>query len=394
VGTLQSFTSGQLTSSANGVNADYAYNLNYAGPRGIIPAKQHFDATPASLATVTEDYVQDVPTHSGWGVFGGFKPELGFLFASVYPFKLPGTQTQYFNASPSLAWQAFYFEFDGFFRFGGGQSDAFRSFTGGQQLTEQWNGFPLHPQPDVQLLTGSLGAAVPAFVSAFRSGNMLDLNTTSFSDNYPGHLGNAFFANKSSQSGSYAIYQNGVRIARGKTLFGIRPVKLSTKPSAIKFVLSESRPGPTFPLSTSATTTWTWRSAPRSGATVPKNWFCGFTRRGLQRHCAVQSMMTLNYQVHGLAGDGRTSAGQQQVDLDVGHIQLAAPATITNATAQVSYNDGQTFTPANVTSLGGGRFRIKFSAPAGVDVTLQVSAADSAGGSITETILRAYGVAS
>jgi len=98
--------------------------------------------------------------------------------------------------------------------------------------------------------------------------------------------------------------------------------------------------------------------------------------------------------VQGLASDGRTSAGQQQVELDVGHIQLATPAQITNATAQVSYNDGQSFKPANVTSLGGGRFRISFSAPAGVDVTLQVSAADSAGGSITETIVRAYGVAS
>jgi hypothetical protein len=394
VGTLQSFTSGQLTSSPHGTNADYAYNLHYAGPHGIIPAKQHFDATPASLATVTENYVQDVPSRSGWGVFGGFKPELGFLFANVYPFKLPRTQTQYFSANPSLAWSAFYFEFNGFANFGGGQSDAFRVFSGGQQLTEQWNGYPLHPQPDVQLLTGGLGSAVPSFVSASRTGDKLSLATTSFSDNYPGHLGNAVFSNKSPQSGSYAVYQNGVRIARGNPLFGIKPVQLSAKPSAIKFVLSDSRSGPAFPLSTSATTTWTWRSARHPGATVPKSWFCGFTRRSLQRHCAVQPMMTLNYNVQGLTSDGRTSAGQQQVDLDVGHIQLATPGPITKATAQVSYNDGQSFKPATVTSLGGGRFRIAFSAPAGVDVTLQVSAADSAGGSITETIVRAYGVAS
>jgi hypothetical protein len=105
-------------------------------------------------------------------------------------------------------------------------------------------------------------------------------------------------------------------------------------------------------------------------------------------------MMTLNYQVQGLTSDGLTSAGPQQVHLDVGHIQLAAPAQITGATAQVSYNEGQTFQPASVTSLGGGRFQIGFSAPAGVDVTLRVSAADAAGGSITETIMRAYGVAS
>ncbi|MGN6793216.1 MAG: hypothetical protein ACTHJW_12605 [Streptosporangiaceae bacterium] len=397
IGTLQSFTSGQLTSSRSGANAAYVYNLNYQGPPGIIPAAQHFDATPASLATVTEDYVQDVRTHGGWGVFGGFKAELGLLFATIYPLSLPHSQTQYFNANPSLAWSTFYFEFLSFSRFGGGQSDAFRVFSGGQQLTEDWNNYPLHPQPDVQPLGGAMGAALPAFVSASRSGNTLNLATAPFSDNYPGHQGSpafSFSSGKTLESGSYAIYQNGVRLARGNPLNGIKPVQLSSKPSTIKFVLSGSRPQTAFPLSTTAQTVWTWRSAPKPGATVPRNWFCGFSRRGLSRHCAVQPMMTLDYHVGGLGSDGLTSAGAQLIDLNAGHIQLAASARITGVTAQVSYNDGQTFQPANVTSVGGDRFRISFNAPAGVDVTLRVSAADAAGGSITETILRAYGVAS
>ena len=272
IGTLQSFTSGQLTSSRNGANAAYAYNLNYAGPQGIIPAAQHFDATPASLATVTEDYVQDVPSAGGWGIFGGFKAELGLLFAQVFPFKLPRTQTQYFSADPSLAWQAFYFEFNAFSKFGGGQTDAFRVFSGGQQLTEQWNGYPLHPQPVVQLLGGAMGAALPAFVSASRSGNTLNLAMAPFSDNNPGHLGNAVFSfanGKALESDSYAIYQNDVRIARGNLANGIKPVQLSTQPSVIKFVLSESRSGSAFPLSTGATTVWTWHSAAAAGRDRP-----------------------------------------------------------------------------------------------------------------------------
>ena len=395
VGTLRSFTNGQLTSSDNGSNAAYVYNLNYAGRPGIIPAKQHFDATPSSLATVTENYVQDVPTTGGWGVFGGFRAELGLLFAAIFPFKLPATQTQYFTANPSLAWQTFYNEVNAFSKFGGGQTDAFRVFSPGQSLTEEWNGYPLHPQPDTQVLSGAMGRALPAFVSASRIGNKLNLFTAPFSDNYPGHQGSGVFSfgRKQLTTGSYAIYQNGARIAHGNPVNGIRPVQLSTKRSLIKLVLSEGREG-TFPLSPSATTTWTWHSAPKPGATVPSNWFCDFSRRGLQRHCAVQPMMTLNYHVQGMTNTGLTSAGQQQIDLDVGHIQLAADSQIKGATAQVSYNDGQSFKPASVTSLGGGRFRIKFTAPAGVDVTLQVSATDAAGGSINETILRAYGVAS
>lgn len=395
VGTLRSFTSGQLTSSRTGANASYVYNLNYEGPPGIIPARQHFDATPATLATVTAHYVQDVPSTGGWGVFGGFRPELtGLLIAQIFPFSLPRTQTQYFTAGPSQAWSAFYFEFTTFSSFGGGQFDAFRSFSGGQRLTVNWNAYPLHPQPDVQVLRGPLGAAVPVLPSAFRTGNTLFLGTAPFSDNYPGHLGIVVFSRRVQLAGSYAIYQNGKLIAHGSPLLGIGPVQLSSTPSVIKFVLSEGRFGAAFPLSTAARTAWTWRSAPRPGATVPPSWLC-FTRTfGTTRQCAVQPMMTLRYHVQGLPADGRAPAGPQVIWLDVGHLQLGRTARITGASSQVSYNDGQSFEPASVASQGDGHFRISFNAPAGVDVTLRVRATDAARGSITETILRAYGVAS
>ena len=57
----------------------------------------------------------------------------------------------------------------------------------------------------------------------------------------------------------------------------------------------------------------------------------------------------------------------------------------------MSFNDGEPG-PARVTAAGNGQFRIIYAAPAGVDVSLRVSATDAAGGSITETIVRAYGV--
>src|SRR5262249_36365859 len=85
VGTLRSFTAGQLPSSRDGNNAAYAYNLHFAGPDGIIPARQHYDATPGSLATVTDRYFQDVRSRGLWGVFGGFPAEVaGLLFANLY----------------------------------------------------------------------------------------------------------------------------------------------------------------------------------------------------------------------------------------------------------------------------------------------------------------------
>jgi hypothetical protein len=102
--------------------------------------------------------------------------------------------------------------------------------------------------------------------------------------------------------------------------------------------------------------------------------------------------MTVDYHVQGLQQDGRTADGPQLVDLTFGHLQLASAAAVTGASAQFSYNDGQTWRAATVTPLGGGHFQMAFTAPGGVDVTLRIHATDAAGGAITETILRAYGV--
>ena len=171
-------------------------------------------------------------------------------------------------------------------------------------------------------------------------------------------------------------------------------MRLSQKPSVLRFVLTAGRFGPSYPLSSASSTSWTWRSAPQAGATVPPSWYCGFTNRGqVLRSCAVQPLMTVDYHVRGLGQDGRAPAGPQQVDLAFGHLQLAPATSVTGASAQFSYNDGQSWQAATVTPLGGGRFRVAFTAPGGVDVTLRVHATDAAGGAITETILRAYGVA-
>jgi hypothetical protein len=230
--------------------------------------------------------------------------------------------------------------------------------------------------------------------SAVRSGNALDLYTTPFSDNQPGHLGAGFSAGPGvTVTGSYEIDQNGVRIARGNPANGIPEVQLSPKPSLISFKLDAARSGRVFPLSPASSTAWTWRSARQRGVVLPPAWLCGYTPQGvLISRCVVQPMMTLGYRVGGLALNGSVRPGPQQIALSVGHLQLARAAAITGAKAQVSYNDGQSWQPVSVASSGGGNFRIAFTAPGGVDVTLRVSATDAAGGSITETILRAYSV--
>jgi len=56
----------------------------------------------------------------------------------------------------------------------------------------------------------------------------------------------------------------------------------------------------------------------------------------------------------------------------------------------VSFDGGRTWRPAQVRATGHGRFRAVFTAPRSAGVTLRVTAADSAGNSLSETITRAY----
>ena len=395
VGGLRTYTTATLTNPPKAKGTPYFYNLDFQGPRGIIP-QQHYVVTAADLATVNEVYYQDVKSVGDWFAFGGFADQLaGGEFAQGMPFRLPTRQVQYFSAGPGIVWQ---FEYVANFNsFAFCPCDASRTLPAGGQLTEDWNAYPLHPQPDVQLLTGALAADVPQYPSAFRTGNSLNLYETPFSDNYFGHTGAGFFGPFNGvMVDSYAVYQNGKRVAHGNpATFGVLPVKVSSTPSTIRFVLNAGTWGPQYPLSPASSTVWTWKTRAEPGATVPDSWFCGYRRSGaLQHRCAIQPLLTLNYQVQGQSLTGHTAPGPQAVDVSVSHVQLAAASAITGLSAAYSLNDGQSFQPATVTAAGGGQFHIGFSAPAGTDVTLRVSATDAAGGSITETIVRAYGVSS
>ncbi len=392
VGTLRTFTSAMLLSPPKAA-ASYAYNLDFPGPAGIIPP-QHFSA--GKTARVTERYYQDKATdQSGWVTFGGTAAQLAFEFLEIAPISMPQVQTQYFTAAPKIMWQNQIWTnlnqfFAGFF------TDDLRVYQPGQHQSQDWNRYPLHPAQDTAL--GGAAAVFPTFTSAARLGNQLELNQTPWSDNQFGHLGGGFFSNgNAATTGSYVIDQNGRQIAKGNALNGVPFLKLSAKPSTIRYTLRAARSGGGFfRLSPSSTTVWTWHSKRDTTATVPKAWVCGFEIVGNQvrlvRRCAVQSLLTLQYLVHGQGLNGLTQPGPQTISLHVGHIQLGGSAAITSATAQVSYNDGDSWTPATVTADGSGHYTITYNAPAGVDVSLKVAASDAKGSSITETLIRGYGV--
>ena len=400
-GTLTETANAWLTAPASGPAAPETAPDMYAGlfanTSGLI-GSQHFALPAAALATVHAVYASDTPTTGGvlLSAFGGSGFAGGGSFGLISPVDVPARVTEHLLTGPGVLWLNQYFQSEQ--ELGGGQSDVARSLAAGSVTTQDWNVYPLNTPLDsnaAPAIPPSAGGSAVS-LSATRVGRMLALNLTPFTDATPGHTGTGYgqgaFGSIGSISGSYQIDDNGAKIASGKitptVFFGpfFDEVKLPAAPSTVSLTLAAKRTGPLFPLSTQITDAWTWRSASTPQVQVPSDWYCADGSPA----CAVQPLLTFGYQVARIALDGTTPGGPQDVRISVGHQALvpSAPA-VTTVAALYSTNGGASWQPASV-SGSGATWHASFSAPAGSYVSLRVSAADAAGGSLSETVIRAF----
>jgi hypothetical protein len=395
-GTLYSATSAQLNSPP-GAAQPYTYELDSAAPPGTI-ASQHLTVSAADLATVREHFYSDTATTAPWLAFGGPARqygETGFVAASTL-LPMPGNRTVYFQAQPAAVWRP---------EIPGGpltEIPPWQLFHAGQDLNASWNAYPLHPAANLP----PAGVTDYTLPSAVRAGSKLYMDITPFSDNAPGHTGSGVSRfNGIVGSGSWAIYANDAKIASGKvrTLSPFADVSaaatLGAKPSRIRFTLTTSRQAPGSNLSGTSQDTWTWPSQLKPKAVMPAPWYCGatFTRAGIvyDHRCAVQDMMTLDYRLAREGLDGSAPAGPQSLGIAVNHLPRSTPYPVTHAQLQVSFNNGTSWQPAALARICHGQvctnqYRARYTAPAGAQVSLRVTARDTHGASVTETILGAY----
>jgi len=395
-GTLYSATSAQLNSPA-GQAGPYTYELDSLAPAGTI-ASQHLAVTAADLAAVPERFHSDTATTSQWLAIGGPARqfgETGYTAAST-PLPMPGDRTVYFQAEPTAVWQA---GTSGPLT----QTSSWQLLRAGQEPSTDWNAYPLHPAPNLAPVT----VAEPTLPSASRAGNKLVLDLTPFSDNTPGHTGSGVTRfNGVTGSGSYAIYANGTKLTSGK-LSTSRPTPdvyavaaLSPKPTQIEFTLTTTRKAPGSNLSGTSEDNWTWPSRAQPHASMPAPWYCWATfvhwrRIVYDRHCTVQDMMTLDYQLARESLDGTTPAGRQSLSIAVDHLPRATPYPVSHAQLQVSFDNGSSWRPATLTrvcrrQVCTNQYRASYTAAAAAQVSLRVTARDTNGATVTETILDAY----
>jgi len=400
-GKMTEFVNAWLSAPAPGAPTPDTAPDMYAGVfqnnTGVL-GSQIFAMPASSLATVHAVYASDVNVEGGVELESFTPTELETvgtlgLIASV---GVPARLTEHLTAAPGDYWSNSYYQ--SLAALGGGQSDVIRTFAPGSVTTQDWNTYPLNtptdsaPPANVPGSDGLFGTGL----SATRVGSTLALNMNPFTDSTAGHTGTGFAQGLVSSigtiDGSYKITDNGATLQSGPIqateLFGSFDdlVNLPAAASTVSFTLHAQRTGALFPLSSAITDTWTWSSTSEPAITVPAGWYCadGSTT------CAVQPLLTLGYQVAGIGLDGTTAPGAQTVALTVGHQALTLdPSAVASVSAEYSLNNGTTWLPATVTGAGGS-WSLAFDAPAGSYVSLRVSAADAAGGTLTETILRAF----
>jgi len=399
VGGLQALTAAQLDSPPAAAASPYEYGLAYLATSGLIPPQRHVVHT-AALATVAARYYQAAPSRVQQFMTVGTSllDKLTGYAGSGVIFRAPSQITEYLSASHSLIWTDQYFQQASLFSEGGGQFENGRTYVPGERVTENWGAFPLHVAPNVNLVGGQNPDPF-LDVGAARAGDTLGFYLTPFSGNQPGYTGSGYLGIPGVKfSGQFSIDVNGKQVASGNAA---RPVKIlgefgttvtvSPRPSVIRLALTAQRTGPGYPLSSASSTVWTWHSAHEAGGTVPPGWWCptGF----LSRSCSVQPLMALRYAIPGLALDGTAPAGQQVLQVFAGHLPLATSSQVTGVKVAVSLDGGTTWHPAQV-SGGAGRYTAVYPAPAGTMVSLRTSAADAAGGTVTDTLINAYRIAS
>ena len=388
VGTLTQITSAQLDSPAAAPGVPYQYYVAHQAQERIPP--QHFVVRPAGLATERARFYAGAPSRGYLSNFEYFpvQDDLGST-AVLWPGRFPLRETMYLSAGSDLAWATSYIPWARVLNFNGGQSAPAQAFRPGQRLTDDWGGYPLHPATQGRV-AGQAGPQVAA--SATRAGNILGLDMTAFGDNTPGHTGQDI-ESPFTVTGRYQLDQGGRKVAGGVLRhfhdFVFVTARLRPARSRIRFVLGATQPAALSPLSTASQTTWTWWSARAAHATLPRGWVCAVQ---YNRACRAQPLLTLRYGVAGESVDGAARPGRQVITLTAGHVQPARATRITRAAMSVSFNGGRTWHRARLTGRDG-RFTAVFSAPAGARVTLRASAADAAGGTVAQTIARAYRIA-
>ncbi|HEY0238843.1 MAG TPA: hypothetical protein VGC37_09365 [Friedmanniella sp.] len=368
---VQSFTLEQRATTPT-----YAYSL--ASLDDHIPAQPHVFRS-SDLATVESTYDGDGSGHGGGFSRAPVFEDGGGAGNLITPLALGISRTEYAGAvGGAVQWEdTMLLNYDaredpGFF------DREPRSLPAGSTRHQEW-------------FRGPLGAGIPTqgpdgFCYGCRSGNTISVGLAPVTDSNPYHVGDLFGTGDELPVARFRLY-------RGTTLIDDEDdtpgtfVKVSSKKRTYRAVLDVDRRGTSPRLSTQSRTELTFSSARNKGAKLPDDWFCdGSTCRVLPLLQARAELATDH--------QGQLPLGRSTVTVRVAQVENAKTSAI--ASASLEYRPaGAEWVSVDLRRVSEGVYTgvLDDRDDPGTVADLRVGAADAAGSTYRQTVVRAFTVA-
>jgi hypothetical protein len=363
----------------------YRYDLAFASDS--LPADQNYTVRRNQLATIQQSFYTDPASTFPGSFLSGPVDDFISGYSIIGGSQAPGTLTQYLNSGESAQWRQAYFSPSGV------EYDAdVHTFQAGRHYSAEWAHGPL--APNVGAHTGPT-SLLPCLACASPSAGTLSLGFSEGGDSAPDHTALSFFGG----STHYTLYQDGVVVADQDNVLGAELTNLPSTPTTYREVYDtdfSAVAGVSQSTSTHTDITFKYRPDLDPGNTLPSADLCDFDLVATAP-CQILPVLSLSYH---LATDYTNTGkvGTQSLSLDVSHLtydRLGSHARITSASVSVSFDGGKTWQSATV--LGAqGHYLALWQNPrsaAGTTPELKVTATDSVGGSITQTVANAYSIA-
>ncbi|MCT9930767.1 S8 family peptidase [Planotetraspora sp. A-T 1434] len=340
------------------VVSPYYYDIMQVSP-GEVPEHIVHEVTDRNTARVDTAYAQSggfawaKEQRFGWRpwqIYG-----LGFQMEQQRIVRTPLERAEYVSTGDTQ-WRHIVqhmFTWDNMFSLRGGLTERPRGYKPGEVVRETWFGPVVRP---------AIPAAVPA---PTRSGDALSVVVPEFADS-SGHFGYAGGSDEQDTT-SARFYRNGELVEERSEIRGDFPAV--PEEAEYRLELSTRRSSEEWTHATATETAWTFRSK------------------------AGQAALDLPQVDYDVPADlnGQVSRGLAKLSFAV-RTPSAGPAAVKTFGAEVSYDDGKTWTRLVTVPTGGGRYTTLVAHPPLKQVSLRVSAEDAAGGRIEQTVIRAYGV--
>jgi hypothetical protein len=300
------------------------------------------------LAAVRADFARSEPgTRGSRAVHGGLLDVGVGFFGPHLDFQLPFSRTEYYNTEAEFIGQFAATAADGMAT--GTEGNAYTRYNAGQTYRERWNTAVFAPTVPALSLSGWAGVV--------RNGNRFWLDVPMYGDG----AGRGGYSEVTASGAT--LFRDGVKV--GET-DGTRftSIDVPAGEAAYRLEMHSERDAA---LSTRTDIAWTFRSGQTGGQVPLPLWTVGFSP---------------NVDLYNAVRGGVVHAVPVPVTPQPG-AAVGAPASLT---VEASFSDGATWRRVPVV---GGAAKIPHPSGDGF-VSLRATAADSAGNTVTQTIVRAY----